>query len=78
MNIEKEKEKENQNQNKSIEIYLKKKTGKISPIIYIEYPKTEEIFPFVEIRFRKFKNFLNKIWKNYIFGNLSSYSFSSI
>ena len=57
MNIEKE------NQNESIEIYLKKKTGKISPTIYIEYPKSEEISPLSKLDSENLKTFLIKFGK---------------
>ena len=57
MNIEKE------NKNESIEIYLKKKTGKISPTIYIEYPKTEETSPLSKLDSENLKTFLIKFGK---------------
>ena len=57
MNIEKD------NQNESIEIYLKKKTGKISPTIYIEYPKSEEISPLSKLDSENLKTFLIKFGK---------------
>ena len=57
MNIEKE------NKNESIEIYLKKKIGKISPTIYIEYPKTEETSPLSKLDSENLKTFLIKFGK---------------
>ena len=50
-------------QNKSLEIYLKNKTGKISPTIYIEYPKKNDTSPLSKLDFENLKTFLTKFGK---------------
>ena len=54
---------ETKDPNESIEIFLKKKTGKISPTIYIEYPKTKETNPLSKLDSENLKSFLIKFGK---------------
>ena len=64
--IKKEEKKETiipKDQNESIEIYLKKKTGKISPTIYLEYPKSNDTSPLSKLDSDNLKTFLSKFGK---------------
>ena len=64
--IKKEDKKETiipKDQNESIEIYLKKKTGKISPTIYLEYPKSNDTSPLSKLDSDNLKTFLSKFGK---------------
>ena len=54
---------ETKDPNEAIEIFLKKKTGKISPSIYIEYPKTTDINPLSKLDSENLKTFLLKFGK---------------
>ena len=54
---------ENKDKNKSIEIYLKNKIGKISPTIYIEYPKINDSSPLSKLDSENLKTFLSKFGK---------------
>ena len=54
---------EKKEQNESIEIFLKKKTRKISPTIYLEYPKTKETNPLSKLDSENLKSFLSKFGK---------------
>ena len=56
-------QKEQNDQNDSIELFLKKKTGKISPTIYIEYPKTVDTSPLLKLDSENLKAFLSKFGK---------------
>ena len=73
---EKEEKKENEEQqkkeedkldfnksNESLETYLKRKTGKISPTIYIEYPKSNDTSPLSKLDLDNLKTFLLKFGK---------------
>ncbi len=64
--IKKEDKKETiipKDQNESIEMYLKKKTGKISPTIYLEYPKSNDTSPLSKLDSDNLKTFLSKFGK---------------
>ena len=50
-------------QNESIENYLKKKTGKISPTIYLEYPKLNDTSPSSKLDSENLKTILSKFGK---------------
>ena len=68
MEEEKEKEKEEHkndlnDEKESMELYLKKKLEKISPTIYIEYPKSEDISPLSKLDSENIKSFLEKFGK---------------
>ena len=54
---------ETKDPNEAIEIFLKKKTGKISPSIYIEYPKTTDTNPLSKLDSENLKTFLLKFGK---------------
>ena len=54
---------EKKDPNEAIEIFLKKKTGKISPSIYIEYPKTTDTNPLSKLDSENLKTFLLKFGK---------------
>ena len=54
---------ETKDPNEVIEIFLKKKTGKISPSIYIEYPKTTDTNPLSKLDSENLKTFLLKFGK---------------
>ena len=49
--------------NESLETYLKRKTGKISPTIYIEYPKSNDTSPLSKLDLDNLKTFLLKFGK---------------
>ena len=63
MNIESNDQKEKKDQKESIEIFLKKKTGKISPTIFLEYPKTDDTSPLSKLDSENLKSFLIKFGK---------------
>jgi len=44
-------------------MYLKKKTGKISPTIYLEYPKSNDTSPLSKLDSDNLKTFLSKFGK---------------
>ena len=46
-----------------IELYLKKKLGKVNPTLYIEYPKTKDISPLSKFDEDNLHNILNKFGK---------------
>ena len=54
---------ETKDPNEAIEIFLKKKTGKISPSLYIEYPKTTDTNPLSKLDSENLKTFLLKFGK---------------
>ena len=62
-NIKEEKKICSKGQNESMELYLKKKLGKISPTIYIEYPKSEDSSPLSKLDSENLKSFLEKFGK---------------
>jgi hypothetical protein len=54
---------EAKDQNESIENYLKKKTGKVSPTIYLEYPKLNDTSPSSKLDSENLKSILSKFGK---------------
>ena len=52
-----------EDENSQIESFLKKKFNKVTPTIYIEYPKTKDILPISKLDLENLKNILNKFGK---------------
>ena len=55
--------KDSEDENNKIELYLKKKLGKITPTLYIEYPKTKDLSPLSKLDLENLRNILNKFGK---------------
>ena len=54
---------ESKEKNNDIELYLKKKLGKISPTLYIEYPKTKDVSPLSKLDLENLRSILSKFGK---------------
>ena len=54
---------ENDKDKSVIELFLKKKLGKITPTLYIEYPKKNDMSPLLKLDLENITNILNKFGK---------------